>query len=370
MRVGINVAVLSSPLTGVGYYALYLLRALVRVGEDFEWVFIGVDPSKKLAPSGERVQHFPASKLTGIRRVLWQQLVLPRLAFQSRVDVLHCPDFSRPLRVGTPVVNTIHDLTFLDPQSPIPFVKRNYKKSLAQFAITHSARLIAVSEFTRSEILRRFAIDESRVTVIHNGFEAGQPSGPDSASEVPGSVRRSPYLLFVSTLERRKNAARLVQAFSYLKVKRRIPHRLVLVGQKGWGWAEIRRAIEASPVAHEVELPGYLPREEVLRLYRNADVFIYPSVYEGFGFPVLEAMAAGTPVACSRVASLPEVAGEAAEFFDPYSVEDMAAALERVLESPERQAELRRKGAERVRHFSWEECARRHCQVYKEVFEG
>ena len=148
MRVGINAAVLSSPLTGVGYYTLRLLQALARGGEDFEWALMGASPSQTLVASSERVRHFPARKLTSMKRALWQQLVLPRLASRLGVDVLHCPDFSRPLRVGAPVVNTIHDLTFLDPQSPIPFVKRNYKKSLAQFAITHSARIIAVSEFT------------------------------------------------------------------------------------------------------------------------------------------------------------------------------------------------------------------------------
>jgi glycosyltransferase involved in cell wall biosynthesis len=202
--------------------------------------------------------------------------------------------------------------------------------------------------------------------VIYNGFDASQVTEAGAAAEASGLAQRQPYLLFVGTLECRKNLVGLVQAFSRLKVKRKIPHRLVLAGQKGWGWKEIQRAIPTHPFAQEVDVPGYLPREEVLRLYRGADVFIYPSLYEGFGFPVLEAMAAGVPVACSRAASLPEVAGEAAEFFDPYSIEEMTAALERVLESPERQAELRRKGAERVRHFSWEECARRHCHVYRE----
>jgi glycosyltransferase involved in cell wall biosynthesis len=173
----------------------------------------------------------------------------------------------------------------------------------------------------------------------------------------------------VGTLEERKDLVTLVRAFDVVRERGRILHRLMLVGQAGFGWSRIRTAIIGSRYRQDIEICGYLKREAMEELLQTADLFVYPSVYEGFGLPILEAMACGTPVVCSRAASLPEVAGNAAEYFEPASVEDLAAAIERVLSSTERQAELRRKGLERAKLFSWEECARRTLEVYREVMQ-
>jgi glycosyltransferase involved in cell wall biosynthesis len=137
------------------------------------------------------------------------------------------------------------------------------------------------------------------------------------------------------------------------------------VGQPGFGWSQIKAAIAGSRYRQDIEICGYLKREAVEELLQTADLFIYPSVYEGFGLPVLEAMACGTPVVCSRAASLPEVAGDAAEYFEPSEVDDLAAATERVLSSTEKQAEMRQRGLERAKLFTWDECARKHLEVYK-----
>jgi glycosyltransferase involved in cell wall biosynthesis len=199
------------------------------------------------------------------------------------------------------------------------------------------------------------------VTAIHLGAE----QLPDESREKAAR----PYILFVGTLEARKNLVTLIKGFTTLRESDRIGQRLVLAGQQGYGWQEISKAIQSSSFRHEIEVLGYKTRPEILRLYRSADLLVFPSLYEGFGLPLLEAMACGTPVACSRAASLPEVAGDAAEYFDPASSEDLARAIERVLVSPEHQESLRRKGQERLKQFSWEECARRHCQVFREVLQ-
>lgn len=350
---------LGSRVTGIGKYIVSLAWALERVGEEAEWVFLGSNPSLDELPSGKTVIAVPAAGLAGARRVTWMQTVLPRLARQYRLDLLHCPDFSRPVFSPVPVVNTLHDLAFYAPQPFFGLGKRLYKRGLCRLTLSRSDKIIAVSNFTRDEILRRFRLDPRKVVVVYNGVD------PPVGGATPGG--NSLYLLYVGTVETRKNIVTLVQAFSSLRERGRIPHRLILAGQPGFGWGEIQSAIRRSPYSREIETRGYLTRDEILSLYRSADLFIYPSCYEGFGFPVLEAMSWGVPVVCSRAASLPEVAGDAAEFFEPSSADDLAAAIERVTGSPGRRAILRQKGSERVKQFSWDECALRHCDVYRSV---
>ena len=364
MRVGINVAVTRGQITGVGYYTLCLVRALARVGDGIEWVLIGADPSDALIPRNANIELVDGQGLaSGAQRAFWQQWALPRLAARAGAQLLHCPDYSRPVRCPIPVVNTIHDLSFYSCSPPfLPLSTRVFKGTLARLAIRRSARLIAVSDFTRAEILRRFRIDPLRVAVIHSAAEE-LPDGPVEKPDCP-------FLLFVGTLERRKNLVTLVKAFTLFRSGHQRPHRLILVGKKGWGWREIQAAIETSPFRNDIEVRGYVSRQEVLRLYRSTDLFVFPSWYEGFGLPVLEAMACGAPVACSRVASLPEVAGDAAEFFDPASPDDVAAAMDRVLQSSERREILQRKGRERAARFSWDECARHHCRVFRELLSN
>jgi glycosyltransferase involved in cell wall biosynthesis len=360
MRVGIDVAILSSPATGIGFYTLHLVQALTRVERDIEFVLLGAAPSLLSSiPHGKNFQVHPAARLQGIKRSVWQQTALPWLAASTQIDALHCPDFSRPLFSSVPIVNTIHDLSYFAPQCFFSLSKRMYKRALGYLALKRSDRIIVDSEFTRREVLRRYPIDAQRVTVIHLGV--------NPVLRAHREKPKHPFLLFLGTLEERKNLVTLVRAFDVVRERDRISHRLVLVGQPGFGWSQIKAAIAGSRYCQDIEVCGYLEREAVEELLQTADLFIYPSVYEGFGLPVLEAMACGTPVVCSRAASLPEVAGDAAEYFEPTSVEDLAAAMEGVLSSTERQAELRRKGLERAKLFSWEECARRTLEVYREV---
>jgi glycosyltransferase involved in cell wall biosynthesis len=364
MRIGVNAAVISGQMTGVGYYALSLVRALARVGQEIEWVLMGADSSTGLLPAGANIQLIGAGQFWGrAGRAAWQQWALPNLAARSEVDLLYCPDYTRPIQCAVPVVNTIHDLSFYSSSPPfMPLPSRLWKGALAGMAIRRSAQLIAVSEFTRAEILRRFPIDPRRVETIHEGAEELPPQAQERANR--------PFLLCVGTLEARKNLATLVRAFTALRANGRTAHRLVLVGKPGYRATEIRSAIAASAFRDDIEVRGYETRLEVLRLYRSADLVVFPSLYEGFGIPLLEAMACGTPVVCSRAASLPEVAADAAEYFDPANTEDLALAIERVLLSPERQEWLRRKGRDRLKQFSWDECARRHCRLFREVSQA
>ena len=358
MRVGLNISAASGCSTGVGNYAFQLAKSIAAVAPDDEWFFFGT--SARLAPLLERSNAKAAvTHSRGLARILWEQTGLPLEARRMKVDLLHGADFSRPFAYGGRVVNTIHDLSPFVDSRYFPPARRIYKRFLIRHASTRTSAIITDSEFSRRQIIERFSADEARVYAIALGVTLG--NGVAHAKANP------PMLLFVGNLEHRKNLVRLVEAFRLLRERRRVPHRLVLAGRPGHGWEDIRAAIERGGIQDCVGVPGYVSNEELARLYRSAEVFVFPSVYEGFGLPVLEAMACGTPVACSNAASLPEVGGDAVEYFDPHSVEDMTAAIERVLDSPGRQAEMREKGLRQAARFTWEECARKHLEVYRRV---
>lgn len=357
MRIGLNISTASATPAGIGNYALQLARQLPLAAREVDWVFFGSDPGFAHALTRENAKVLGAGK-SGLARILWEQIALPLAARKERLDLLHGADFSRPVAYQRPTINTIHDLSPFAASRFFPFAKRAYKQMLMAEAIRRSRAVITDSEFSRNEILERFHISEHRVFAIHLGTEPGVA--------VPYKAG-SPFLLFVGTLEARKNLTSLVRAFQILRARRHIPHRLIFAGKPGYGWEEIRQSIQRSGVSAAIEVRGYVGKGELLELYRQASLLVFPSLYEGFGLPVLEAMACGTPVACSRAASLPEVGGDAVAYFDPYSIEEMAAVIEQVLDSPSRQAELREGGPKQAAKFTWDECARKHLDVYRKI---
>jgi glycosyltransferase involved in cell wall biosynthesis len=230
-----------------------------------------------------------------------------------------------------------------------------------------AARVLAISEAGKRETAETLGIDPDRITAIHLGFGFGADE-PDVTAEAALRERYglgdAPLVLTVSSALRHKNLDRLLQAFA------RLAHpaaRLVVVGHAGRDQQALRDRAAALGIGERVVFTGWIEDADLEGFYAAADVFVYPTLMEGFGMPVLEAMRREVPVACSNVSALPEIAGDAAEFFDPYDVESIAAALRTVLESPERRAELVARGREQCRRFSWEDTARRTLAVYREV---
>lgn len=359
MRVGIDVSILSSPLTGIGRFTLSLVQSLSRLPEPVQWVLLGAPSHFEGLPDAKNVTVHQVQGLMGWRRIVWQQVRLPRLAVRYKLDVLHCPDFSRPIYASIPVVNTIHDLSYYSSHAYFSRSNRTYKRALTRIAVRRSSRLVAVSNFTRDELIGRFPLDSRMLSVIYHGIDQNPPN--ESLQE------ENPYVLCVGTLEERKNLPNLIQGFALMRCQKCAPHRLILAGKPGKGFERIQAAIEASDCKESIEIAGYLSRERILQLYRAAGAFVMPSLYEGFGLPVLEAMSLGVPVVCSRAASLPEVGGDAVEYFDPLSPQGIAAALAKVLGSESLRAEMRRKGLARAKQFTWEACARRYCEVYRQA---
>lgn len=376
MRIGIDVTNFYSGLTnGTPIYLYNLVRGLVRTDPELELVLVY---NHRLTPaaqaifddlSGERVRVVRTSFLRGgVPAGGWWY---PRHSSIRRlvgdVDVFHAFDYLRPRPDEIPLVVSVLDVTTrLHPEAHqwLNRVRDGWKLEWARRA---PDRIIAISEATRRDLVRLLGVDPERVDVtpLARGHQDPvEPAiGPVEARRRFG-LEDAPYVLTVGTLEPRKNQARLIQAFESL------PEcfggvRLVLAGGRGWKMDEIQRSIQRSPAAARIHTLGFVSADELDALYRGATVFAYPSLYEGFGLPLLEAMAAGVPVLTSTISSLPEVAGDAALLVDPLSVESIRSGLERLLADAALRRELSARSREREGEFTWERTARLTLKSYR-----
>jgi glycosyltransferase involved in cell wall biosynthesis len=282
---------------------------------------------------------------------LWEQIVLPMEASRFHLDVMFNPGFTAPLAVFCRSVTTFHDLQHKRHPEHFRWFDLPFWRFLLWAAAHRSQKIIAVSEATRADLLHSYRIPPERVSVIHHGVDPGFFSLDRGRTE--------PYLLCVSTLHPHKNLERLVRAFA----RKKRPERLVLAGMRGFQTSAIESVIQSLEVKDRVEITGWLPREDLLRLYERAQAFVYPSTFEGFGMPVLEALAAGIPVACSNIAPIKEVAGDAVLFFDPSNEEAMAEAVDRILNDQLLRARLAQAGPERARPFTWRRTAEKTLKI-------
>jgi glycosyltransferase involved in cell wall biosynthesis len=320
LRVGIDVSPLELTGAGTARYLTNLVAALER------------EPGLELRP-----HRFPgASRAAKVARdTVWYLGALPAAARGD--DVLHVTGHRGPLLSPAPLVVTIHDLAVFRHPETFNRWTRTYSRAFLPRLARTATRVIAVSAFTAREAVELLGVDEERVRVIPHGVEAPfTPHGPAAGGD---------YVLAVGTLEPRKNLSRVVAAAERVALDVRV------VGAHGWGDVEVRSA-------------GFVPDEELARLYRGARCLVYPSFYEGFGLPVLEAMASGTPVVTSANTALAEVAGGAAVLVDPLEVDAIAAGIE---EAARRRDELRAAGLERAAAFTWEAAARATANVYREA---
>jgi glycosyltransferase involved in cell wall biosynthesis len=301
-------------------------------------------------------------------RAAWEQTIVPRQVRRIAPDVYHSPNYILPLRLSCPSVVTIHDMAFLD-RKLHRLRSHLYLSVLATAAVHKAKRIICVSEYTKREMLRRFPSTASKARVIGEGVDPAFT--PQSPRAIERFRRRfglvDPYVLFVGTIEPRKNLPRLIEAFSAAVAGHAFPHRLIIAGGSGWKDEPVRRAYRASAVRERIHFAGYLRDDELPAAYAGADVFIYPSLHEGFGLPPLEAMACGTPVITSNVTSLPEVVGEAAVTVNPRDTNALTDALRVLLRDAALRDELSAAGRARAREFTWEDAAARTIGVYEEA---
>lgn len=299
-------------------------------------------------------------------RIAWEQFIAPPAALAHRLHLFHGPVNVVPLAMPCPTVVTIHDLAFLVYPERFRLTRRVYLTALTRLSVRRAARVIAVSEHTARDIVTRLGVPAERVVVVPNA--AADEFRPEPDPAVLDAFRASKglpprFLLFIGTLEPRKNVTGLLRAFA--RIADEFPDvPLVIGGGRGWLDGEIFATHAGLGLGDRVRFVGYLPAAELPRWYQSATIFAYPSLYEGFGLPVLEAMACGTAVITSTVSSLPEVAGTAGLTVDPHDDAALAAALRQLLAEPDRRASLRAAGLARAATFSWSRMARETQAVY------
>jgi glycosyltransferase involved in cell wall biosynthesis len=355
-RIGVNALYLiPGGVGGTEIYLRELLAALAELDQVNEYlVFTNLETQSDLVPKQANFHWKPQAVHARFRpaRILWEQIVLPFEAARYRLDVLFNPGFTAPAFSPCRQVTVFHDLQHKRHPEYFRWFDLPFWRLLLWAAAHRSDRLIAVSEATRADLLRFYRIPEKRIAVIAHGVEP-------AFSRLDRSHTES-YLLCVSTLHPHKNLPRLIRAYG--RTKR--DFRLILAGLRGFHAEAIERQIEEMGLRDSVQITGWVPREELYSLYERARAFVYPSLFEGFGMPVLEALAAGIPVACSDIPPLREVAGEAALFFDPLDEDAIATSIETVMSDQRLQERLAQAGRERARPFTWERCAEQTRQVF------
>ncbi len=342
-RIGINALYLiPGGVGGTEIYLRNLLAALAEVDQENRYfVFTNRETGEDLVPRRENFIHVPQPVRAASRpwRIVFEQTGLVAEVRRRRIEVLLNPGFTAPWFAPCPSVTVFHDLQHKRHPEHFRWFDLPFWNFSLWAAARRSARLIAVSEATRDDLRRYYGRDAA---VIHHGVER-------EFFEIAG--RRDPqrYLLCVSTLHPHKNLDRLIRAFDVPDM------RLVIAGMRGFYAGRLEEAIARRGLGERVRLTGWVPREELYELYRKAWAFVYPSTFEGFGMPVLEAMAAGLPVACSSIPPLREIAGDAVEFFDPLNEEGIARALRKLAGGP---PEASKRAREHAAGFTWERTAR------------
>jgi glycosyltransferase involved in cell wall biosynthesis len=358
-------------LQGMGRYLCNLINHLAEVDTRNEYRILMLQEA--LDHLEELPQNFTLQFVTCMRpmRLLWEHSVLQERLCAEKFDLLHSAHDVAPRLKRMKSVVTFHDMSFFRFPAAHTLAKRLYVRLFIPPSLKHADHVIAVSEHSRRDILSCFGLDPQRVSTIHHGLpEAFTRSASDT--EIRRTARRygihGPYILFVGLLEPRKNVARLMEAFDLVAEDH--PHiQLVLAGAPGWEFEELLRVKERQRAANRILFTGFVPDDELPALFQGANLFAYPSLYEGFGFPVLEAMARGVPVVTSNVSSLPEIAGDSALLVNPRNVRDIGNAMARILSHDELRRTLVQKGIRRAEEFSWTRSAKAHRDVYEKVGE-
>lgn len=347
--------------SGIGTYTYELARRL-RDGDGVTYsgtIFNcfgkehGEQDLEGIQLSVEQCQLFPY----GIYRRIWHWVPIKYQQLFSPADIRIFFDFIVPPRVDGKIMTTVHDLSFLRYPETIRRVNRQRIERDIQYSLDRSDKIITISEFSKKELMELMGVEAERIALVS--------PAPACAMTDCGAVDlsrfsiQSPYLLYVGTIEPRKNLVFLMKAFEYLKKETGCPHQLVLAGGKGWNNEEIYLAAQESPYQKEIVFTGYISQAEKTALYQRASLFVFPSLYEGFGIPPLEAMGAGCPVVCSDAASLPEVVGDAARLASPTDMQGFAQAMAEVLFDPVQRADLIARGRERIKVYTWEKSAKR-----------
>lgn len=359
MKIAIDIQTTLGQPTGFGFYVSNLVENLKQVDAKNEYLLA--------RPKSEVDFSTP-------QRFIWDQFKLPKIAAGASCDLLHQPCFSAPLCFRGPVVVTIHDIiSILFPQN-IPFASRMFYSKWMPFSYSKASQIISISESTKNDIIRVLKIPEDKITVIHNGYDIRLKTR--ASSDELSKVRKKynlpeEYLLHVGTLEPRKNLSFLIDVFSeVIKDKKNSNLSLVITGKKGWYYEGLFQKVEKLGLQDRVVFTGYIDERDKKAIYQAAKIFTFPSIYEGFGLPPLEAMACGVPVVSSNTSSMPEVIGDAGILISPKNKSAWVEAISRLNNDSGLRGEMKKKNLSQIQKFDWVKTAQRTVEVYEKAVGG
>ncbi len=374
MNIALTTSVMARGRSGVGQYVIALVRALLPATARHEFTLYVLEedlPLLEFARHAMRLEPVAERHRPPVQDILWHQTELPRLARRAGIDVLHVPSYRRMLwSRPCALVATIHDLAPFHVAGKYDWSRMFYGRVVARRLARRQDELIAVSRRTRDDLLRYFGVSSARVTVIPNGLDHDlfRPGfdGPFRASLLAAGGVTAPFFLYLARLEHpAKNHVRLIQAFNRFKTATGSPWQLVLGGSDWHGADVIRAAADASPFTRDIRRLGYVTPEELPAWYRAAGALVFPSLYEGFGLPPIEAMASGCPVLSSTRGALAETVGHAAGLLEPEDVAQMQSQLTRAATDEAWRQQLRTAGLAHARAFDWQTTAAATLAVYE-----
>jgi len=371
MRIGIDATALPPEPVGAGNYIIQLIRSLVALDSGDKWVVFAQKHGQELIQNFESscVQWVITPEISPARRLIWEQSTLPSLARKSRVELLHSLHYTRPIALPCASVVTFHDMTFfLFPQHHTR-TKRLFFPLAMRFSAQRANALIAISESTRRDAIKILHIPPENIQTIPLGISSAfRPIQDTQALNACREKYQLPekFILNVGLVEPRKNLPLLLKAYHKL-FELTGPPPLVIVGRFGWGVDEVHLQIKDLGIEKHVIFTGYVPAPELPLIYNLSEIFVYPSLYEGFGFPPLEAMACGTPTITSAVSAMQDQVGEGGMLVAPNDINALTQAMDLLLRDKQLQQTLAQKGRIQAGNFSWERTAEMTRQVYQKV---
>ncbi len=373
MRIGIDARMYSTEFTGIGRYVYELIQNLSEIDKKNEYVvFMNQKEFDEFEP---RNKNWSKILVNAKHYSIAEQIRYWAILRSQNLDLMHFTHFNAPMLYRRPSVVTIHDLTlsyFPGKKMNSAFYRTAYRQVLGR-AVKNAKKIIAVSENTKKDLIEELETNPEKIEVIYEGVSG--IFGPREDKEMLEETARKyqvtkPFFLYTGVWRSHKNLVNLLRAFKILREDENLAleAQLVITGEEDPYYPEVRRTVRELGLEHDVIFTGLVPEDELLALYQTATVFVFPSLYEGFGFPPLEAMRCGTPVVASKSSCIPEICGEDnALFFDPYDPQDMASVLHRIWLDPTLQKELRDRGLKHSRKFSFEKMAQETLELYQSL---
>lgn len=370
MRIGIDSRRIQHRPTGVGRYLINLLHEWSRSDPDLEYLLFFSSPefNDSILNEGCFSRHVLDERVVGNAKTLWEQIYLPLYLRRLKLDVFFSPNYLLPIWMSTPGVVTIHDISYTAVPEEYPRMGRLKYHSLSKWAAQHARAVITPSQFSRQEIIKHYRVDESKIYVIPLAAErVFMPrTGLQALKAIQSKYNlHDPYFFYIGTIFPRRNVPILIKAFKQVVAKHK-EAKLLIVGQNHlMPKINLLKMVDELGLMNHIIWKTYVPEEDLVPLYCAAWGLVYPSTYEGFGLPVLEAMACGVPVITTWYSSIPEVAGDAAMYINPYNLNELAQGMIDLLEDNRLRAQMREKGLKQAGAFSWERTARETLDVLK-----